>query len=61
MRMLADSGLTQVADVLSAMYTAYGDPAFAPPPLLNDWVLAGSSPDGAARPVPGAPPQTGRR
>jgi 3-hydroxybutyryl-CoA dehydrogenase len=41
MRMLAEAGLDQAGQVLRAMYAAYGDPAFAPPPLLAEYALAG--------------------
>jgi hypothetical protein len=41
MRLLADTGAASVAGVLSAMHSGYGDPAFAPPPLLRDYVLCG--------------------
>jgi 3-hydroxybutyryl-CoA dehydrogenase len=46
MRMLADAGLSLVADVLAAMYAAYGDPAYSPPPLLADLARAGLPFDG---------------
>lgn len=49
MRMLAEAGLSQVADVLAAMYAAYGDPAFSPPPLLTDVARAGLPLDGAGQ------------
>ena len=49
MRMLAEAGLAQVADVLAAMYAAYGDPAFLPPPLLTDFARAGLPLDGAGQ------------
>jgi 3-hydroxybutyryl-CoA dehydrogenase len=41
MRLLADAGAASVAGVLSAMHSGYGDPAFAPPPLLRDNALSG--------------------
>ena len=44
MRMLGDAGLARTARVLKAMHAAYGDPAFAPPPLLTECVQAGLSP-----------------
>jgi 3-hydroxybutyryl-CoA dehydrogenase len=49
MRMLAEAGLAQVADVLAAMHAAYGDPAFSPPPLLTDFARAGLPLDGAGQ------------
>jgi 3-hydroxybutyryl-CoA dehydrogenase len=49
MRMLADTGLARVADVLAAMHAAYGDPAFSPPPLLTDFAQAGLPVDGAGQ------------
>ncbi len=48
MRMLADVGPGQVAHVLGAMQAAFGDPAYAPPPLLAEYARAGLSPAGAA-------------
>jgi NADPH-dependent 2,4-dienoyl-CoA reductase/sulfur reductase-like enzyme len=30
-----------VLEVLSAMYSGYGDPAFAPQPMLRDYALGG--------------------
>ncbi len=48
-RMLADAGPAAVIGVLRAMHAAYGDPAFAPPPLLIEWALAGVPP--APRPA----------
>jgi hypothetical protein len=35
-----------VVDVLSDMHAAYGDPAFAPPPLLVECANAGVGLDG---------------
>ncbi len=46
MRMLADVGLGQAVDVLAAMHAGYGDPAFAPPPLLVECARAGIGLDG---------------
>jgi 3-hydroxybutyryl-CoA dehydrogenase len=43
MRMLADAGPARAAEVLGAMHAGYGDPAFAPPPLLTECALAGLS------------------
>ncbi len=54
-RMLADAGPGQVADVLAAMHAAYGDPAFALPPLLADCVQTGLPLDIAARQPQTAP------
>src|SRR5262249_37523975 len=45
-RMLADVGLSRAVDVLSAMHAAYGDPEFAPPPLLVECAMAGIGLDG---------------
>jgi 3-hydroxybutyryl-CoA dehydrogenase len=39
--LLADAGLARVAEVLAAMHAAYGDPAYAPPPLLTEFARAG--------------------
>jgi len=41
MRLLADVGPELAVDVLSAMHAGYGDPAFAPPPLLREYALGG--------------------
>jgi len=41
MRLLADAGPDLAVNVLSAMHAGYGDPAFAPPPLLREYALAG--------------------
>jgi 3-hydroxybutyryl-CoA dehydrogenase len=41
MRLLADAGPDEAMRVLSAMHAGYGDPAFAPPPLLRDYVVGG--------------------
>lgn len=43
MRMLADAGLDQAIQVLGAMHAGYGDPAFAPPPLMREYALGGLS------------------
>jgi 3-hydroxybutyryl-CoA dehydrogenase len=43
MRLLADAGPQEAMRVLAAMHASYGDPAFAPPPLLRDY---------AAHPLP---------
>lgn len=40
-RLLADAGAGKAADVLSAMHAGYGDPAFAPPPLLREYGIGG--------------------
>jgi 3-hydroxybutyryl-CoA dehydrogenase len=39
--MLSDVGLAHTAEVLAAMHAAYGDPAYAPPPLLTAYARAG--------------------
>jgi 3-hydroxybutyryl-CoA dehydrogenase len=39
--MLTEAGLAAVAGVLAAMHAAYGDPAYAPPPLLTEYARAG--------------------
>ncbi len=41
MRLLAEAGAGKAADVLSAMHAGYGDPAFAPPPLLREYAIGG--------------------
>ncbi len=41
MRLLAEAGAGKAVDVLSAMHAGYGDPAFAPPPLLREYALGG--------------------
>jgi len=41
MRLLAEAGAGTAVDVLSAMHAGYGDPAFAPPPLLREYALGG--------------------
>jgi 3-hydroxybutyryl-CoA dehydrogenase len=41
MQLLADAGPARVLSVLRAMQAGYGDPAFAPPPLLADYAAAG--------------------
>ncbi len=43
-RMLAEAGVERAAEVLAAMHAGYGDPAFAPPPLLIEYVRGGLSP-----------------
>jgi 3-hydroxybutyryl-CoA dehydrogenase len=49
MRLLADAGPDLAVDVLSAMHAGYGDPAFAPPPLLREYALGAlpAAPSGA--------------
>jgi 3-hydroxybutyryl-CoA dehydrogenase len=44
MHLLAEAGPERVFDVLRAMYASYGDPAFAPPPLLAEYALTGLGP-----------------
>ena len=44
MQLLADAGPERVHSVLRAMQAGYGDPAFAPPPLLADYAAAGMPP-----------------
>ena len=39
MRLLADAGPQEAMRVLAAMHAGYGDPAFAPPPLLRDYAV----------------------
>ncbi|HUJ04555.1 MAG TPA: 3-hydroxyacyl-CoA dehydrogenase NAD-binding domain-containing protein [Streptosporangiaceae bacterium] len=41
MRLLAEAGPRQAVGVLAAMHAGYGDPAFAPPPLLTEFAAAG--------------------
>ncbi|HKR72064.1 MAG TPA: 3-hydroxyacyl-CoA dehydrogenase NAD-binding domain-containing protein [Streptosporangiaceae bacterium] len=41
MRLLADAGPDEAIRVLAAMHAGYGDPAFAPPPLLHDYAAGG--------------------
>ena len=41
LRMLDDIGAGRVLAVLTAMHSRYGDPAFAPPPLLAEHAEAG--------------------
>jgi 3-hydroxybutyryl-CoA dehydrogenase len=41
LQMLDEAGPATVLSVLAAMHQAYGDPAFAPPPLLADYAAAG--------------------
>jgi 3-hydroxybutyryl-CoA dehydrogenase len=40
-RLLADVGVELAVAVLSAMHAGFGDPAFAPPPLLTEYALGG--------------------
>ncbi len=40
-RLLADLGVERAVAVLSAMHAGFGDPAFAPPPLLTEYALGG--------------------
>ena len=42
MRMLDDIGPARVLAGLTAMHAGYGDPAFAPPPLLAEHARPGS-------------------
>jgi len=67
-RLLSDAGPERVLDVLRAMYSGYGDPALAPPPLLAEMAAAGlgaigpedAGHDGAVREAAAEPPgQTG--
>jgi len=44
--MLAEAGVERAAEVLAAMHAGYGDPAFAPPPLLTDYARGGLPPLG---------------
>ncbi len=44
MRLLADAGPAEAVRVLSAMHAGYGDPAFAPPPLLREYAIGGLQP-----------------
>jgi 3-hydroxybutyryl-CoA dehydrogenase len=39
-QLLEKDGLQQAIDVLRAMHAEYGDPAFAPPPLLAEYAMA---------------------
>ena len=41
MRMLDDAGLSPAVAVLAAMHQAYGDPGYAPAPLLTEMAAAG--------------------
>ena len=41
MRLLADTGPAEAVRVLAAMHAGYGDPAFAPPPLLREYAAGG--------------------
>ena len=43
-RLLADAGVGAAVDVLRAMHAGYGDPAFAPPPLMTEYAQGGLSP-----------------
>ena len=43
-RLLADAGVGQAVEVLRAMHAGYGDPAFAPPPLMTQYAYGGLSP-----------------
>jgi 3-hydroxybutyryl-CoA dehydrogenase len=43
LELLDQAGPQRAEAVLAAMYEAYGDPAFAPPPLLADYAAAGLS------------------
>jgi 3-hydroxybutyryl-CoA dehydrogenase len=45
-RLLADVGVERAVQVLGAMHAGYGDPAFAPPPLMTEYALGGLSPLG---------------
>jgi 3-hydroxybutyryl-CoA dehydrogenase len=47
-RMLAQIGAREAAAVLGAMHAGFGDPAFAPPPLLTQYAASGLSPLGLA-------------
>jgi 3-hydroxybutyryl-CoA dehydrogenase len=47
MQLLGDAGLDRVVEVLGAMHAAYGEPAFAPPPLLTEYAQAGLTPASA--------------
>ncbi|HUD39953.1 MAG TPA: 3-hydroxyacyl-CoA dehydrogenase family protein [Streptosporangiaceae bacterium] len=40
-RLLVEIGLEQAVEVLDAMHAGYGDPAFAPPPMLRQYAQAG--------------------
>ncbi|MDR2986727.1 MAG: 3-hydroxybutyryl-CoA dehydrogenase [Nocardiopsaceae bacterium] len=44
MRLLADAGPGEALRVLTTMHAGYGDPAFAPPPLLRDYAVGGLAP-----------------
>jgi 3-hydroxybutyryl-CoA dehydrogenase len=46
MRLLADAGPGEAMRVLAAMHAGYGDPAFAPLPLLRDYAVSGLTPVG---------------
>ena len=41
MRLLAEAGPAEALRLLDAMHAGYGDPAFAPPPLLRDFAAGG--------------------
>lgn len=43
MQLLAEAGPSRALEVLDAMYASYGDPAFAPTPLLAEYASAGLS------------------
>ncbi len=43
-RLLADAGVGTAVEVLGAMHAGYGDPAFAPPPLMTQYAQGGLSP-----------------
>jgi len=45
-RLLADAGVATVVEGLRAMHAGYGDPAFAPSPLMTQYAQGGLSPVG---------------
>ncbi|HUZ56122.1 MAG TPA: 3-hydroxyacyl-CoA dehydrogenase NAD-binding domain-containing protein [Streptosporangiaceae bacterium] len=45
-RLLADAGVGTAVEVLRAMHAGYGDPAFAPSPLMTQYAQGGLSPFG---------------
>ena len=47
-RLLADAGPAEAVRVLGAMHAGYGDPAFAPPPLLREYAIGGLEQIGSA-------------
>jgi 3-hydroxybutyryl-CoA dehydrogenase len=47
-RLLADAGADEAVRVLGAMHAGYGDPAFAPPPLLREYAIGGPEKFGRA-------------